>query len=685
MTERLTCRAPGRASAVGMAVARLCNPPVRMEGARLASARCLWTSRCRLRRSTRSLPRQGAPWHRLCVCRNVANASAERSHADMTDDFGRLHNFFLTPDQRLATGQAAATILGVDYKKLRSCKTRLASALVQADRDSRAQLEAAIGALGSEACLLYVDAFRSDETPLPTRAALPAAPSVQEGPSLPQGGELAEISDKDRLTHHSYNVPLCSGSATVSRKLLQSEQKFGMLLRAPASGEAKFLTIVGSTVNWLQFLQRTTAECLKSASDKTCGVSTGVAPFPLKIRLVVEDQAASNERCERALQEERAAADPSWVRLHFACQVHKTALVFKKCMNLVGPTISGQMHFALVVNFGTGIHTWREELADTIRERLDIRFGRPPPDSIEHKRQVLRLCLARGPRRVEKLMALHALPNGDWRNPARVECYLPVGATPDAAAIADIMARGIIRVAAASKFTIFPRHRWTRADEAMDQLILLEACHSLASVVFPRWVRRVSQKSTAQQHPATSATSTGADRGNGPGLLPIMDAHCADGDGRAAVALAEGSAAQPPGIADDQANSRVPQSAADNERHRSVAAAWLASKPLGHCLVTRLAMEPLREYLAKQLVFASDNWERKQEVIDAKHAQTPELNPRRQWRLTMAVNGRTFQGAASRLVLSAGLLADLAAAPLPGHGHAQLGVPHVFRQLVLDV
>ena len=565
------------------------------------------------------------------LARNMIQPLAEDAHLAAADAFSRMQAFFLRPGkQQVATLKASAEIVGVDVKQLSSYQIRLASACVHADRDTRSRLEAAIvSSTPQESLLLYVDCYRSDETPLRVRAQPEPAHLFHHS-----GSASTQTEAGHRIVHLEYPVPNFCAGATVPRKLLQSEGKFGMLFRRFEGGQQKLTSVCGSTVNWLQFVDRTTAEVLKTAHDSTSAVSEHAKAFKMKVRMAVEDQARSNERKERGIHAARSGDEVPWVRLQLHCQVHMVAGVFKKVFDLVDATIVGQVHFALAMNYSSGLHVWRQELAAVIKERLLICFGRPPQSAIDHKRQVLRLCLSRGSHRLEKLLALHALPNGDWRNPHKVECYLPMGAQPNPDAIAAVIAKGLVQVAASSKYTMWPRHRWTKADRALDEICILEACHGLASATFPRWVHRVSNKVAAP--PPSDAFD---------GFLAVVsnDTVMPEGAGAAdSDAQFARQAGNEPNLAGEEHGAErpdgdAPASAIDHQRHRSFASRWLASQPLGVCLVTRMVMEPLREYMAKQLFYASDAFEESQQTVEAARAMGGLAAGEREFRLGVAV------------------------------------------------
>ena len=124
-------------------------------------------------------------------------------------------------------------------------------------------------------------------------------------------------------------------------------------------------------------MDRTTGEVIAAAARQTSAVSSAAQNVQMKIRLVVEDRAGSNERSERAELRRRKEAEEEWRRLHLPCQVHITAGCCKKVFQPEEDVISGQINLTLAVNFGTGLHDWRLELASIITERWVIRVSRP--------------------------------------------------------------------------------------------------------------------------------------------------------------------------------------------------------------------------------------------------------------------------------------------------------------------
>lgn len=443
---------------------------------------------------------------------------------------------------------------------------------------------------------------------------------------------------QDAVLQEAYLVCFKVGSASLPRKLLQTEAKFGIFFRLPNSQDTT--GIIGSSINWNQYLDRSIAETLCAAHKCTTAVGRASQGFRMKVRLCTEDQAGSNDRKERGLAEERRALGQEVLRLHNACEVHLTASCFKKVLDISIPeSISGQIHFGLSVNFGTNMQTWASQLRRVVRQRLVIKHGQPSQAALDFKRSLLRLCLAHGPRRLERLMSMHALPNGDWRNVKDVEVYVPVGSSYCPERILDVVSAGIVSVTPTSKMTLWPRHRWTKADKALSQFVLLEGCHGLCSAASPGFQEKVSGKRPPQATRSGSAEDMGAERGVAPHASLVFPAPAAEFnmDGAQAVELVD--AELPAGASGDG----LPGSAEDNARHRVVASAWLASKPLPQCILRRLTMEPLLTYLSRQLEVASESWEMSQQAAElAANARSGVANswpPKRDFRMTIVATG----------------------------------------------
>ena len=77
-----------------------------------------------------------------------------------------------------------------------------------------------------------------------------------------------------------------------------------------------------------------------------------------------------------------------------------------------------------------------------------------------------------------------------------------MGVPVDRDRIALVVSSAIHRCLASRQMTIYPRHRWTRGDQAWDDFIMLEAVHGLVSAVWLQFCVEVGQIGSQNQHRA---------------------------------------------------------------------------------------------------------------------------------------------------------------------------------------
>ena len=106
-------------------------------------------------------------------------------------------------------------------------------------------------------------------------------------------------------------------------KLLQSRSGYSMLTKSNTEG---FTIVRGQTINWLQRLENTKAECLVVAALERSGVSPAAAEFPDKLRLTCADGAGSNNRSERAIMDAPDRKD--WTRVGYLIKSNNHLQIF---------------------------------------------------------------------------------------------------------------------------------------------------------------------------------------------------------------------------------------------------------------------------------------------------------------------------------------------------------------------
>ena len=216
-----------------------------------------------------------------------------------------------------------------------------------------------------------------------------------------------------------------------------------------------------------------------------------------------------------------------------------------------------------------------------------------------------------------KRAALH-LPNGDWRRRDLIDVWLPPGLVVNEDRIKDVLASSLVAILARCKLTVYPMHRWTGADAAFDEVLLMEGVHGLASLTWPHWAKEAGKPPTktpgsAQTVAVAVAVGDGAALEEVPEEQPPLPGTI-NGDAARVVAVQESEEAVPPAaVPDSSSNGFDAQAAAEeNERHRREAGLWLASRPLARCIIVRQVMEPLRRLMSAQLTMGGADWAKRQ-------------------------------------------------------------------------
>jgi len=437
-----------------------------------------------------------------------------------------------------------------------------------------------------------------------------------------------------------------SGNASAA-KLLQSEQHFGMLLKVGDN----YVMIKGTTLSPLQAVERCTAEVLQEAQAQLSAVTAQADHFEQKTRIATVDKFSGNTKAERAIAQARGA---DWRTLHFFCEVHVTSTIHGQTFhNLeLGLDVSSMVHCALSLRVGAAMNRFRACMRLEVASKLHILRGRPPQEATQRRDQLLKLFLSRGPNLAFRKIVLAMLPNGDWSRRDRVEYYIVPGAggPTERPAICRLLCSGLISALCSSPPSLYPRHRWTGADVAVDDLGLLEAIHGLLSSTYRRFYATFAQPRAAARAQRAPQAREEVPAEAQPAPLPIAGVEprpranqeaVAEGlPGAGANAEGEGDAA----AAEQDAGAAGPSAAALaalNEKHRTTAMQWVNSDPLGRMMLFRRAMEPLRALLHAQLWLAGEEWEREEQLkLAVALAQGGAGQPRREYRVTIAADGK---------------------------------------------
>ena len=386
-------------------------------------------------------------------------------------------------------------------------------------------------------------------------------------------------------------------------------QHSAMLVKLPTGGVVSFVQRQPCALN---IVDRNTGACLREQQLRISDASKAMTLFKARLRATCTDRGSGNAPCERALAAERFKWPQG--RVQWACEVHKTATIHEEVLNVqpLDATISGMIRTALALRSGTGMQRFREALVQEVRSRLQVLCGPPPREATAYRRTMLNMFVRHGASTATKRLLLVLCPNGEWRA-QRVQFYLRSdGRGPQQEeAVAEYVSLGLVVALCSAQPKLYPRHRWTGADIAVDELAILEACHRLMSSTFFRFA---ASHVKGALRAALLAAGLRASHYDPAELDAVADEHLGGLDqqqdreevgGAVGAAAAEAGGGQAAGAVDiDWAKV--------NEKHRAEGVRFCNSNPLGRMLIIRILMEPMRRYMAAQFDMASDDWDVKE-------------------------------------------------------------------------
>ena len=498
---------------------------------------------------------------------------------------------------------------------------RLASIALARERARQTELETAIvGQVDEEDLLLYVDFGRADETMMKTRdtakeAGSTAAAGPAEGESQNASSSTAVVAQAPGFLSRFLAWQPKAGRHAGQIKILQSDAKYGMLIRRPGG---QLISLIGRTPCPLQILKSTSGANLFQAAKQRDAVSSVVNRFRTKLRYQCMDGAPSNGVAERLFmaQPERKGWESMFVR----CEVHLVQLNIKKTFHALVPNLlRGQLHFSLAINEGDGLRVLQQCVRDVVQERvLVLRDVSPPADILPFKRHVMALVLARGRNMVMKRLLMQCLPNGNWQRRDRIEIYVPPGPEVCIPSLAAVVAEAIVTIVAGARYTTYSANRWTKADEALDEIALMDIFCGVGSEAF----RRFCAVCTADGRRARAAKAKSKAKAAARIESPAQQQHQQLVDG----ILAERGLVSNVSVA-NTGNATSNLTAEERHRetvnqHRRLALQHFESEPLGITLVTRQIFEPYRILIQNQLKLGSVPWEAAQQALEVRALRT---------------------------------------------------------------
>lgn len=525
-------------------------------------------------------PTLGPPQQQL-----VAKAIAKGPDIVETDDLDMIGHF-LGETPRICgpiTGEARS--LGISRRSLTRRAQRMAAMIHWGTRGwvsalcARLMREIEGGHVEPIACGSYVLA---DETPLPLRA---RADINERGAELESG-----------TTQLKWRTDRAGEKST---KIVQSECWLTFVFRKTVRSVISFLSVPVTTP--LHCVDSCTAEAAMTCIEEHLSiplVEEVEKMFPVNFGLNTTDSGASMLKAEQGLQ----AARPHQLRLHMPCCTHKVSTVQGRAYGPIDADISGMISASLSCRANAFIEQIRQHMVNILVEIVDVIDGPPPPETLPHiVRQHAIIAMVMNPDQKKRIARIKELFHYDWLREDKI-CFWVVGGEE------TLPREKWAELAAFALFPryvpLFPRSRWMKSAQSLNEYILLYAVHR----VYERAVQRAIGHTRAAQPPPAITWSLPDSEGEEEPPLPLMDrgqAHGEDGaeadteaHRREAARKSEGAAAK-----DDREFLAA---------QRCAMRSWSETRPSARLLIARIAMAPQIKLLSLLFKLGSEEWDKRQ-------------------------------------------------------------------------
>lgn len=269
-------------------------------------------------------------------------ASHQRPRAGLDEDVAEVLGFVLGPDAPpTISEEALALLLGVDRRKIPSIMARAAMALACLARIRwRRVEELCLKGLPRQALVHYIEAVQYDETEMKARilgdnaCADVASLEIQQSSSSSSAGGTPG----DTLCAARPSRRLALSASQAPQRIMQTRLEYGLVLQI---GQG-FVSVSFKAPSPLAVLERATAACIAEQQMHASTMSRVAAAFCGATRAVTTDACAANLSAEASILKARGTGVPSCDTLHVRCDVHCTALVYDKTLNLVDQHVSGR-------------------------------------------------------------------------------------------------------------------------------------------------------------------------------------------------------------------------------------------------------------------------------------------------------------------------------------------------------
>lgn len=448
--------------------------------------------------------------------------SANANAADVNEPDVLVERCLFTDLKKRPTASmtAEAEAIGIDRQAFARGIKRVASSVVEGAGLMWGNMLAAMtkrAKMAGSIPLVFIKQMRYDETPTKLR--------LQD-----------DCQSLSHLESQSRNdAPITQQKSRA--KVLQSEIR----LAAVIMDRAKSFMFCGRVPTWLQVMDRTTADVTKAAIKDLYSTIPDLqecsSQFAVKVQLSTTDRYSGNTRAEAALQRD----DPSWIRLHLPCDIHKLSSAIGQQFELSELFISSMVNVALAMCEAGSVKDLQDCLMEVFSESLVIFLGDPPGGEIlQHRLQIYELFLGvpKDPapqlfnasmrlKRQKQRCILDQYLNHDLQTPIPVHwCRHGCCKLDDRADTLSNFKQYVLPALVPSACPLFPRGKWTRSELSIEWVGLFASHHNLYQDTFRLWLGR---KGFCVQNSLESALNSNSgwdeliDTIAAPAMLPWTD------------------------------------------------------------------------------------------------------------------------------------------------------------------
>lgn len=219
-------------------------------------------------------------------------------------------------------------------------------------------------------------------------------------------------------------------------------------------------------------------------------------------RLCTTDSDGAVLKAERHI----ASSPPLQSHLHVTCEIHKVAHIAQRLAVPADTVVTGMVNISLSLSRPGGMGVFRRILRRILKERVVKLRGSAGPRAEAHRRAVLDLYCPNqqdSQTRASERGLVEWLANGDFENCMEVQHYCS-GCCQDEEYTKQRFQTLFVNSVARRPFRVFPRSKWTGADEACRALGLLASMHGLLSLVYQEWASHFGTKLPKKVAPTSS-------------------------------------------------------------------------------------------------------------------------------------------------------------------------------------